>query len=191
MFNGNGPCVIDNNNRKDLVGRLDVRPMMKELTFSGSFYLGKYLNKNYDYGTRNRWSAGAQYKDGNILVRAEYLSGTTGYTYIEGQVDENGTPFEVELQQYQFSQGYYALAGYTFHFGKDFSQKITPVVRFEHFSPGDVHHEVYETTNYYTVGFDYWPVKSLNFKLDYSLVQEYLGESFNSHRIVGILSYKF
>lgn len=192
LFNGNGANKLDNNNRKDIVGRLDVHPMMKELTLSGSFYLGKYNNETEgDSGTRNRWSAGAQYKDGNIMVRAEYLSGTTGHTYYDGVINDNNEYIEVEKQLFQLSQGYYALAGYTFHFGKGFSQKITPVVRFEHFAPGDFEERGSVSTNYYTVGFDYWPVKSLNFKLDYSLVQEYFGESYNSHRIVGILSYKF
>ena len=190
LFNGNGANKLDNNNRKDLVGRLDVHPMMKELTLSGSFYLGKYQNES-DYGTRNRWSAGAQYKDGNILIRAEYLNGTTGHTYFTSEMNQNNELVEVEKQSLQISQGYYAVAGYTFHFGKDFSQKITPVVRFEHFTPGDIQEKGSVSTNYYTVGFDYWPVKSLNFKLDYSLVQEYFSESYNSHRIVGILSFKF
>ena len=106
-------------------------------------------------------------------------------------MNQNNELVEVEKQSLQISQGYYAVAGYTFHFGKDFSQKITPVVRFEHFTPGDIQEKGSVSTNYYTVGFDYWPVKSLNFKLDYSLVQEYFSESYNSHRIVGILSFKF
>ena len=48
---------------------------------------------------------------------------------------------------------------------------------------------VFGSTDYYTAGINYWPVKSLNFKLDYSLIKPEAGN--NSHRVVGILSYKF
>ena len=36
VFNGNGANNLDNNNRKDVVGRLEVHPGMKDLTLSGS-----------------------------------------------------------------------------------------------------------------------------------------------------------
>ena len=62
-----------------------------------------------------------------------------------------------------------------------------PVLRYEHFTK-DASIEK-GGTNWYTVGVNYWPLKSVNFKLDYSLVQKETGE--NSHRVVGILSYKF
>ena len=185
VFNGNGPTTTDNNNRKDLVGRLEVHPGLKALTLSGSYYYGKYTkddNKNCD---RKRWAAGVQYNDGNLVLRGEYLNGTTGYfNYI---IDYNNNPIE----QYQFSKGYYAVAGYNFKLGKEGKQTLMPVLRYEHFEPGDKMPEVLGSTNYYTVGINYWPLKSLNFKLDYSLVQQIIGEKTNSHRVVGILSYKF
>ena len=183
VFNGNGPCTTDNNNPKDIAGRLEVHPMLKDVTLSGSFYRGQYKSAS-DHGTRNRWSAGAQYNDGDLLVRAEYLDGTTGYQVaaLENDIpviDEQGNPVYVE--ELRNSKGYYAVAGYNFHVGK--GQKIMPVVRYEQFTHAGA------ATNYYTVGVNYWPVKSLNFKLDYSLIQPEGGS--NSHRVVGILSYKF
>ena len=185
VFNGNGANALDNNNRKDLVGRLEVHPGLKNLTLSGSFYYGKYTkddNKNCD---RKRWAAGVQYNDGNLVIRSEYLNGTTGYfNYI---VDDNNNPIE----QYQFSNGYYAVAGYNIALGKDKSQKLMPVLRYEHFEPGDKMPDVFGSTNYYTAGINYWPIKSLNFKLDYSLIQQTIGEKTNSHRVVALLSYKF
>ena len=185
VFNGNGVNVVDNNNRKDVVGRLEVHPGMKDLTLSGSYYYGKYKTSDDDHGVRNRWSAGAQYNGGNIVVRGEYFDGTTGY--YNDIVNELGDPNE----QYRFSNGYYALAGYTFNIGKDKKQKLMPVLRYEHFAPGDKNGEVFGETNYITAGINYWPLNTLNFKLDYSLVQHTLGEKTNSHRVVGILSYKF
>ena len=166
MFNGNGPTTTDNNNRKDIVGRLEIHPMLKDLTLSASYYNGEYNINDTTLGVRNRWSAGAQFSDGDLMIRAEYFSGLTN---------------QME------SQGYYAVAGYNFRFGKDNSQKLMPVLRYEHFAK-DVA-VVNGGTNWYTVGVNYWPLKSVNFKLDYSLVQKEAGG--NSHRIVGILSYKF
>ncbi len=177
VFNGNGPATIDNkgkdnNNRKDIVGRLEVHPGLKALTLSGSFYYGQYKNAD-DQGVRNRWTAGAQYNDGKLVLRGEYISGKTGYT----------TDLPEDLGYFN-SNGYYAQAGYYFKAGE---QKIMPVLRYEHFTKDAG--IVDGGTNWYTAGINYWPLKSVNFKLDYSLVQKESGT--NSHRVVGILSYKF
>ena len=174
VFNGNGVNIIDNNNRKDFVGRLEIRPWLKDLTLSGSYYYGWYDIHNdattIHNGLRERWSAGAQYNDGDLVVRAEYLHGTTGL------------PNEKNMS----TEGYYAVAGYNIRFGNYSEQKMMPVFRFEHFAK-DI--AVAGATDYYTIGLNYWPVKSLNLKLDFSLIQP--KEGTNSHRVVGMLSYKF
>ena len=166
VFNGTGANALDNNNKKDIVGRLNIHPMLKDLTLSGSYYYGQYNVNDTTLGVRNRWSAGAQYNDGDLVIRAEYLSGLTNNMN---------------------SQGYYAVAGYNFRLGKDKSQKLMPVLRYEHFAKDT--NVANGATSYYTAGINYWPVKSLNFKLDYSLIQPENGS--NSHRVVGIISYKF
>ena len=207
VFNGNGPVNfkknekgLDNNNHKDIVGRLDIHPWVKALTLSGSCYFGKYY-KDEDYnGIRNRWAAGLQYNDGKLVIRGEYLNGTTGYQGFEGE----------EAPKEFNSMGYYAEAGYNFQFGKEGKEhKLMPVLRFEHFEQQTgvwgahtTDHVVYylpnvsAPTSYYTVGINYWPIKSVNFKLDYSLVDGYkkVDGYYNknySHRVVAILSYKF
>ena len=173
VFNGNGPATTDNNNRKDIVGRLEVHPGMKAITLSGSYYYGKYTKDDNINCTRNRWAAGAQYNDGNLVLRSEYVGGETGVaTDVVGE------------QSLYNSNGYYAQAGYYFQAGE---QKIMPVLRYEHFTANDA--VTNGGTNWYTAGINYWPMKSVNFKLDYSLVQKESGT--NSHRVVGILSYKF
>lgn len=177
VFNGNGPTAIDNNNRKDIVGRLEVHPGLKDLTLSGSYYNGRYTKGDNVNCARNRWSVGAQYNNGNLVIRGEYISGTTGVA---------PTVIPEDLGYYN-SNGYYALAGYNFALGKDKSQKLMPVLRYEHFTADQA--IANGGTNWYTAGINYWPLKSVNFKLDYSLVQKESGS--NSHRVVGILSYKF
>ncbi|MBQ8957686.1 MAG: hypothetical protein IJ057_04210 [Bacteroidales bacterium] len=194
VFNGNGPTTTDNNNRKDLVGRLEVHPGLKALTLSGSYYYGKYKSSNdaanvatgetnLGHGTRNRWAVGGQFNDGTLLVRSEYVSGQTGYQ--AGTINDLGTA--ITEDRFLNSNGFYAVAGYNFKFGKDKSQKLMPVLRYEHFTADQAIEK--GGTNYYTVGLNYWPLKSVNLKCDYSLIQTEAGT--NSHRIVGILSYKF
>lgn len=197
LFNGNGPNALDNNNHKDLIGHLEIHPMLKELTLSGSYYNGLYFKDANNNGKRERWSAGIQYSDGDLMIRAEYLNGYTGYPVAAFNdtvpvLDDQGN--QVFVESLRNSKGYYAVAGYYFHFGKDNSQKLMPVVRYEHFVPGDFQQTVYGESSYYTVGLNYWPVKSLNIKLDYSYVQEGkegdLG-TINKHRLVGLVSFKF
>ena len=194
VFNGNGTNVIDNNNRKDVVGRLEIHPMLKDLTLSGSYYYGFYKgsndldnvpngDKNFGHGARNRWTAGLQYNDGDLVVRGEYISGLTGYQ--AGVTDNAGNPFTEEKTL--SSNGYYGVAGYNFKVGKDGSQKLMPVVRYEHFAKDVTVDD--GGTNWYTVGLSYWPLKSVNLKLDYSLIQPEAGN--NSHRVVAMLNYKF
>ncbi len=178
VFNGNGPTTTDNNNRKDLVGRLEVHPGLKDLTLSGSYYYGHYYKDEGNNGARNRWAAGVQYNDGKLVLRGEYIAGKTGLSYTVIPEDP----------VYYNSNGYYGVVGYNFQAGE---QKIMPVLRYEHFEPGDKNAQVMGSTDYYTVGINYWPLKSVNFKLDYSLVQTVEDEKVNSHRVVGILSYKF
>ena len=174
VFNGNGANQLDNNNRKDVVGRLEVHPGLKALTLSGSYYYGHYYKDEGNNGTRNRWAAGVQYNDGKLVLRGEYIGGKTGLSHTVIPEDP----------VYYNSNGYYGVVGYNFQAGE---QKIMPVLRYEHFTKDTS--IVDGGTNWYTVGINYWPLKSVNFKLDYSLVQKETGE--NSHRVVGILSYKF
>ncbi len=200
VFNGNGANQLDNNNRKDVVGRLEVHPGLKALTLSGSYYYGKYYKDEDFNGTRNRWAAGLQYNDGKLVIRGEYLNGTTGYQGFEGE----------EAPKQFNSKGYYAVAGYNFQFGKEGKeQKLMPVLRYEHFEQQTgvlgLHTADYviymlpnfsAPTSHYTVGINYWPLKSVNFKLDYSFIDGYKNVEgiFNknhSHRVVAILSYKF
>ena len=182
VFNGNGANEKDNNNRKDVVGRLDIHPGLKALTLSGSLYLGKYTNGTNVNCKRNRWAAGAQYNDGNLVIRGEYLRGTTGY--FEEIIDEG-------IEQYQLSNGYYVVAGYNFKLGKEGKQTLMPVLRYEHFQPGDRTNDVLGMNNYYSAGLNYWPIKNVNIKVDYSLVEKVIGDKAYSHRLVGMVSYKF
>ena len=172
IFNGNGVNGVDNNNRKDIVGRLEFHPWIKTVTLTGSFYLGEYKKDDTHYGDRNRWSAGAQDKDDRLVVRSEFVSGKTG-------IDDATDPYT--------SNGLYAVAGYNFLVGKDNTQTLMPVVRVDYFNK-DIDANSGSNTAI-TAGINYWPLKCLNFKCDYSYINVDGGD--NAHRLVGILSYKF
>ncbi len=189
VFNGNGANFADNNNRKDIIGRLNIHPGLKDLTLSGSYYNGKYSTNVVDCGTRNRWAVGAQYDNGNLVVRAEYLSGVTGYNTV---ADTNN----VIISEDRFlSSGYYAVAGYNFKLGKEKSQQLMPVLRYEHFTK-DVSLAKSGTT-FYTVGLSYWPIKYVNVKLNYQLIKTHnlIGDDTYqkafTNRVVAAVNFKF
>ena len=187
VFNGNGPTTLDNNNRKDLVGRLEVHPGLKAITLSGSYYYGKYTKEDNINCTRNRWAAGAQYNDGKLVLRGEYIGGTTGW--LEYSYNDHTGLSEDAIENFYNSNGYYAQAGYYFGLGKEKSQKLMPVLRYEHFNANIA--SVDGGTNWYTAGLNYWPLKSVNCKIDYSLVEQLLDKKAYSHRLVAMVSYKF
>lgn len=179
VFNGNGINNTDNNNRKNIVGRLDIHPMIKELTLTGSIYNGTYNLDTIRKGDRNRWSAGLQFKNKRITVRAEYIGAETGYVDYADLTNPVKKTFS--------STGYYAVAGFNFFLGKDKTQSLMPVVRYDYIDGTSYGND--KGTSYITVGLNYWPLKYVNCKLDYSLIQH--EGSDDSHRIAAILNFKF
>lgn len=178
LFNGNGINNIDNNKTKNVVGRLDIHPWLKELTITGSIYNGMYNKDSINNGMRNRWSAGLQYSNKHIMVRGEYIKGTTGLV--------DFSDVNPKIDSYN-SNGFYAVAGYNFYLGKAKSQKIMPVVRYERFERNESVEK--GAVNYITAGLNYWPVKFLNCKLNYQYVTPETGDP--SHAVVAILNFKF
>ena len=177
IFNGNGPNVIDNNKEKDIVGRIKFHPWLKDLTITGSGYYGKYLNSSIEEkGLRMRYSFGAEYRNERFVFRSEYIGGKTGQ------------------EPYFNNQGYYAVTGYKFRFGREGKQQsLMPLLRYERFTK-DLANEC-SAKSYYTIGLDYWPIKNVNFKLDYSLVQN-ISDDTNRHllsfnRVSALLSFRF
>lgn len=179
VFNGNGANVTDNNNHKDIAGRLDIHPMLKELTLTGSIYNGQYNHDTIMKGDRNRWSAGLQFKNKRIILRTEYIGGETGYV----DYTELTNPVQKDFN----STGYYAVAGFNFFLGKDKTQTLMPVIRYDYIDGTSYSNN--KSTSYYTVGLSYWPLKYVNCKIDYSLIQKEGAD--DSHRIAAILNFKF
>lgn len=62
VFNGAGINTKDNNKTKDIAGRLELHPWIKELVLAGSMYIGEYQTTNNENAVRNRYGIGGEYK---------------------------------------------------------------------------------------------------------------------------------
>lgn len=190
IFNGNGINCLDKGLRKDIVGRIDIHPMLRDLTLSGSLYYGSLYGNDTTNLDRKRWSAGIQYNDGHYVFRGEYISGNNGRV-----TESSDTTFLTENFR---SNGYYAVFGYWFKFKKENQpdeQRLMPTIRFDHFTKdmGDKR----SPTNKYTIGLSYWPFKNINLKLNYSLVQKKEFDEGNNlanvftHNVAAIVNLKY
>ena len=89
------------------MARLTLRPV-RGLQIAGSYYWGEYGS---DYLKRVRYGAGACYDEGPLVVRAEWICGTTGLP-AGGELD---------------SDGWYAVGGWRA------TRTLMPVVRYDTF----------------------------------------------------------
>jgi phosphate-selective porin OprO and OprP len=96
VFNGAGYNVTaDNNNHKDISGRLVVHPI-KDLEFGGSIYEGEDIPlatakaPNPVTQARNRYGFDGRYVIGALSLTGEYIHGTDGSTHREGWFAEAG-----------------------------------------------------------------------------------------------------
>ncbi len=85
------------------------------------------------------------------------------------------------------STGYYATLGYWFKLGKEGKQKLMPVIRYERLDKDQSINK--GAVSYYTAGIYYLPIKYVNLKLNYQLVQPETGS--NAHTIVAMLNLRF
>ena len=109
LVNGTGGNVFaDDNDSKDLVGRVQLKPPVEGLSIGVDGYLGKKGEAEVD---RNRYGVDLSYTKEPYMAKAELLGA------------KNDTVN---------SLGFYGQAGYTVMLGKDMPiKKIQPVVRFE------------------------------------------------------------
>lgn len=137
LYNGNVINTTDNNSTKDLAGTLLINPI-KPLSLGVSYYTGKFGLDSTKYN-RNRISYGLKYDDGKLLVRAEYLNGTTKIT------DANG---------------YYLLAAYYV------SKQLQPVLKYD-FYQSDLSKDSSPIINY-MLGLNYWITQKTRLQFNYT-----------------------
>ena len=171
VFGGNGINVKSDNMAKDISGRVMFTPFVKGLTLSISGYYGRYdmlsegVSTGVD-GNRHRMAAGAQYDNNNLMVRSEYLWGTTDFA----KYDETRDVF---LPSAMHTQGAYLTIGYWFHFGWGkncpVQQKLRPVLRVDYYEKNLA---ADQASLYYTAGVDWWPEKHVRMQVNYTLRQQ-------------------
>ncbi|MDR1458865.1 MAG: OprO/OprP family phosphate-selective porin [Bacteroidales bacterium] len=162
IFNGAGINVRDNNTSKDVIARIDVRPI-KALTLSASGYIGEaYMNDSMKFETRNRAGFGLRYDDSKWLFRSECIYGLTSKTE---------------------SMGTYAVLAYTF------IKKLQPLLRFDYFQR-DTKLTASRQINY-TLGLNYWIIKrNVGLQVNYTH-QTYMSSVKNSGLLSAMATFGF
>ena len=145
VFNGAGINASDNNERKDLVGRLVLHPFAG-FSVGGSFYEGRYTLTSAPRrdDVRQRVGGEAAYVNGPFLFKGEYIHG------YDARVEKDG---------------WYALAGYTV-----IPDKIHAVLKYDTFDPD--HNLSKNEENITTVGVNWIFNKSALMQLNYEIKDE-------------------
>lgn len=146
VFNGSGINTADNNRSKDVVGRLSVHPAAG-LTVSGSYYWGEYGKA---YLKRQRYTVGVCYDHGPVVVRSEWVGGTTGIAATESAPADD-----------LHSDGWYAMLGWRA------LRSLMPVARYERFHADSDRRASTRQTNY-TAGIVWQPLKQLRLQANYT-----------------------
>ena len=147
VFNGNGINIKDDNNKKDFAGLIWLRPV-DHLALSIGQYFGHYGAKG-DEKTRNRTSAGVEWKDQKLTVRSEYLYGKTDK---------------------QKSEGAYATVAYFV------TPKLQPLVSVDYFKAD---RDADERQWNYQVGLNYLPVKKFRIQAAYTYINNKVAKDKN------------
>ncbi len=164
VFNGSGINTGDNNRSKDVVARLSVKPV-EGLMLSGSYYWGEYGKA---YLKRQRYAVGACYDRGAVVVRSEWVGGTTGIAATE-------TAPANDLS----SDGWYAMVGWRA------SHSWMPVARYESFyADSDARSDTRQTN--YTVGVVWQPLKQLRCQLNYTY-EDYALQTAGNKNVVAVM----
>lgn len=143
VFNGHKLNSKDDNKSKDIVARVMLRPV-DGLKIAGSYYWGE---AGKEYLKRIRYSAGACYDKGSLLLRGEWIGGETGIA---------GTAGKGSIK----SSGWYVMGGW--HITKQWM----PVARYDTLL-ADTSNSASRQTNY-TLGVRWKPAKFLHLHLNYT-----------------------
>lgn len=158
VFNGEGLNTRDRNKSKDLVARLTLRPL-RGLQIAGSYYWGEY---GADYLKRIRYGAGVCYDEGPVVLRGEWIGGTTGLPS-GGDLD---------------SDGWYAVAGWRA------TRTLMPALRYDTFLENASESSTRQTN--YTAGLLWQPLKYLRCQLNYTY-EDYASRAAANRHVVSLM----
>jgi len=162
LFNGSGINTVDNNQSKDISGRLVFHPF-KIIDIGGSYYNG------FD-----QWSSGTPAKlinqnriryGGEILLK--YKAFSLQSEYIQGQ---DGNIVEINKTNTSLNRaGWYAQAGYFV-----FPKKLQIIAKYDTYDPNTLNNEnlvkgsTTDATTYYVLGFNYFFNAWTKLQINYS-----------------------
>ena len=158
VFNGEGLNTKDKNKSKDIVARMTLRPV-RGLQVTGSYYWGEYGS---DYLKRIRYGVGACYDEGPVVLRSEYVSGTTGLP-TGGELD---------------SRGWYAVGGWRV------TPTLMPALRYDTFLENASENASRQTN--YTAGLTWQPVRYLRCQLNYTY-EDYASRGAANRNVVSLM----
>ena len=163
VFNGEGLNVKDLNRAKDVVARLTLKPFAG-FQVAASGYWGRYGERSLE---RTRYGLGACYDRGPVVLRCEYICGTTGMPQADGG--------EVVDQQ---SEGWYAVGGVRI------TRSLLAVARYDTFLE-DRSVGATRQTNW-TAGVLWQPVKHLRCQLNYTY-EDYASPAVANGNVVSVM----
>ena len=164
LMNGRGLNAVDNNSKKDIIGRATYK-LTDFMTVGGSFRHG-YPNNNVD--TRSTYGAEMLLKFNNLKIQTEYIYDEGDYNRAAG----GGCGSDpVELGEKR--DGGYIMISY------DTKWKVQPVFKYEYFDPNiDVVKIGYQEMM--TLGANYFINESVRIQLNYqSHIETYINQDNN------------
>ena len=154
VLNGNGKNIVDDNRKKDIVGRLTIHPV-EFLTLGASYRFGKHPPADADNADdeRSRFGFDAEINFNNFLIQGEFIKGSDKGSYTTG--GGCGDPLEVKEGSVD-RDGFFVQAAYMTPW------RLQPIIKYETFDPNmanDAELFAGSTTdrqNIVTYGFNYF-----------------------------------
>jgi phosphate-selective porin len=163
IFNGAGINKTDTNEQKDFIGRLIFHPM-KDLSFGGSYYTGRYTLATSPTRKDDRDRIGGEiaYTKDAFDFRGEYIKGNDGATN---------------------KDGWYIQGGYFF-----IPTKLQGVLKFDIYDPNTkIGHDI---TNVYTIGTNWYFTKWVYLQGNYEVKDE-MGKELDNNTLSGQVTLQF
>jgi phosphate-selective porin OprO and OprP len=152
IFNGAGiNTLADNNENKDLAGRLIIHPI-EGMSIAGEYYKGVANIGDSIKGDRNRYGGDLTYTWKDLLVRSEYIFGKDPTINKKNQPETN-------------KEGFYIQGGYYF-----FKKKILILAKYDYFKPNIAKSN--NNSNWYVIGANYNFNANARLQVNYTFKEE-------------------
>jgi len=169
ILNGTGMNELDDNNNKNIVGRLVFNPF-ENLKIGGSFKMGKINPTDLTQKLNDIYRVGAeiQLKFNKLLIQSEYIYGQDDL-YSASKIPVYGgcggiVGFETKQSGTYGKSGFWAMASYLTNWN------LEPVVKFDTWNSD--HGTAGKRTNYMTLGLNYYVNDYSRLQINYVNITE-------------------